>query len=103
MESELGLSPRDIAGALGLDQRTVERWSRPGGPYPQRAARQRLADLLNLSHRLRESFVDANDAREWLRSPSRFLGGLTPTEVIRAGRADRVEAALEAIDSGIFI
>jgi len=31
------------------------------------------------------------------------LGGLTPLQAIRAGRPDRVEAALEAIDAGIFL
>lgn len=31
------------------------------------------------------------------------LGGFTPVEVLRAEQPDRVEAALEASDSGVFI
>jgi hypothetical protein len=41
--------------------------------------------------------------RAWLRSDNPYLGGLTPLEVLRAGRTDRVEAALEALDSGMFV
>jgi uncharacterized protein (DUF2384 family) len=44
------------------------------------------------------SSMDA--ARAWLHRPSPFLGQTEPIELVRAGRFDRVEAALEAINSG---
>lgn len=53
-----------------------------GETHPQRTARERLAELLE---------------------PSRYLGGIRPAEAIRAGRADRVEAALDVLDSGVFV
>src|SRR5437764_373311 len=102
LDSELGLSTDDIAGALATDPRTIERW-RSGGTYPQRDARRRLASLLQLRLRLLDTFRTPSDARLWLQTQSRYLSGLTPADVLRVGRVDRVEAALEALDSGIFL
>jgi Antitoxin Xre/MbcA/ParS C-terminal toxin-binding domain len=39
----------------------------------------------------------------WLRSESRYVGGQRPIDALRVGEFDRVEAALEALDSGIFV
>jgi len=39
-------------------------------------------------------------ARTWHHRPSPLLGQTEPIELVRAGRFDRVEAALEAINSG---
>jgi hypothetical protein len=100
--SVLGLSERDLATVLDADTRTLSRW-RKGTHYPQHDARRRLGALLALADRLTESFTTADAARDWLRTPSRYLGGLTPLEALRAGRLDRVNLALEALDSGIFI
>jgi len=102
LEGGLGLSRGELAGALGASARTVERW-RTGQTYPQHEARERLADLLALEVRLSETFVDPKAARGWLRSGSSYLGGLTPLEALRAGRADRVRATLDALDSGVFV
>jgi len=102
LEGGLGLSRGELACALGASARTVERW-RTGQTYPQHEARERLAELVALEGRLGETFVDPEARRAWLRSGSPYLGGLTPLEALRAGRADRVEAALEALDSGVFV
>lgn len=102
LEGGLGLSRGELAGALGTSARTVERW-RTGQTYPQHEARERLADLVAVDHHLGETFGDPEARRSWLRSGSSYLGGLTPLEVLRAGRADRVRAALEALDSGVFV
>lgn len=95
------LSDAEIAAALGVGSRTVDRWRR-GDAVPQRDARERLGALVALGEHVRQTFQDAA-VGGWLRSENRSLGGLTPLEAIRAGRPDRVEAALEAIDSGIFL
>ena len=102
LEGDLGLTRGELAAALGATPRTLERW-RTGATHPQRDARRRLAALLNLDEHLRDTFTDWEAAREWLRAPSPYLGGLTPADALRAGRADRVEAALEALDSGVFV
>lgn len=102
LEEDLGLSTAELANALGLSARTLERW-RAGETHPQREARGRLAALAVLHRRLRETFDSPEATRLWLRTSSSYLGGLTPVEVLRAGRPDRIEAALEALDSGVFV
>lgn len=102
IERDLGLSASEIAAALETTPRTLERW-RADSTHPQRETRRRLALLLALDRHLHETFEDPEASRTWLRAPSPYLGGLTPTDALRAGRADRVEAALEALDSGVFV
>ena len=102
LESDLGLTAKDLTGALDIDRKTLDRWV-SGATYPQRDARRRLVAMLTLRDRLRESFTDLDGAREWLNAPARYLGGLTPVEVLRTGRIDRVEATFEVLESGIFI
>ena len=102
LERDLTLSHDDLARALGVNRRTLERW-RSGECYPQREARARFSALLDLNHHLRETFETPEDARAWVHASSRYLGGLTPADALRSGRADRVEAALEALDSGVFV
>lgn len=102
LERDFDLSRSELAGALGASPRTVERW-RTGETHPQRGTRRRLAALIALDRRLRETFEDAEAGRAWLHASSRYLGGMTPADAVRVGRVDRVEAALEALDSGIFV
>ena len=100
--SDLGLTTSDLAKAVDASARTVERW-RNGVAYPQTEARNRLVGLLGLRNHLFGTFATATAIQEWLRTPNRFLGEMAPIEALRAGRADRAEAALEALDSGIFV
>jgi ribosome-binding protein aMBF1 (putative translation factor) len=102
LSRDLGLSTATLAQATGASPRTVERW-RAGETLPQREARRRLAALLALDRRLRETFDSSEAIRAWLHSENRYLGGLTPAEAVQAGRVDRADAALEALDSGIFV
>lgn len=102
LSRDLGFSTATLAQATGTSPRTVERW-RSGETLPQRDARRRLAALLALDARLRETFDSPEAIRSWLNAENRYLGGLTPAEAVQVGRLDRVEAALEALDSGIFI
>lgn len=99
---DLGVPHQDLRDMFRIDQRTLDKWL-SGEAYPQKAARARLNELDGLYVHLRETFADMADARAWLGDPSRYLGGLTPSEVLRVGRVDRVEAALEVLDSGIFL
>ncbi len=102
LETGLGLREEDLAQALNSSGRSLQRW-RAGSAHPQQLARQRLAELLRLQERAREAFEGQNAVRLWFHSQSRYLSGITPAEAIRAGRLDRVEAALEALDSGAFL
>lgn len=102
LTNDLELSKNELSHALNVTPRTLDRWT-SGEAHPQREARQRLATLLDFDYRLREVFRTPEASNEWLRSENRYLGALTPLEVARAGRIDRLEAALEALSSGVFI
>jgi transcriptional regulator with XRE-family HTH domain len=102
IKDTLHLSLDDLARALCVNPRTLERWQ-GGESIPQRESRALLNPLTQLSRRLSESFADPDGARLWLRDANRYLGWLSPLEALRAGRLDRVEAALTALDAGIFI
>lgn len=102
LESDLDLTSNDIAIALSADRRTVDRW-RTGQTYPQHEMRRRLSQLWGLRTRLRETFSSPEAVRTWMRTPNRYLAGLTPLNALHAGRLDRVEAAVEALDSGVFL
>jgi len=99
---EMGLSDEELAGALGTTPRTLQRW-RKGTGSPPPLARQRLAELLRLQDRVRDTFEGPGAARRWVRSKSLYLRGLTPADVIREGRLDRAHGCLEVLDSGIFL
>jgi transcriptional regulator with XRE-family HTH domain len=82
LEDELGLSGKDLAGALNIGRRTLERWL-TGETYPRREARRQLAVLLALNTRLRDTFADLEAARTWLHGPNRYLGGIRSIEALR--------------------
>ena len=98
----LDLSRDDLARALDAHPRTVDRWL-AGDALPQHDARRRLYVLLDLQRHLDDTFRNAEARRAWLHAESAYLGGLTPADALRVGRPDRVEAALEALDSGVFV
>ena len=99
--SSFGVSDDVLAGALATDPRTIESWR--NGAHPPRAGREKLAALARLHARLVESLPDPDDLRAGLHAESRYLGGVTPEAVLRAGRIARVEAAIESLDSGFFV
>jgi hypothetical protein len=102
LASSLALTESDLTGVLGVDARTLDRWCK-GESYPQREARVRIERLSAFNERIHDTFSDDGAIHAWMTTDSRYLGGLKPTEVARAGRLDRVEAALEALNSGVFI
>lgn len=102
IKSNLGIASNDLAQALGVDTRTVDRWEK-GRVYPQQEGRERLNVLLDLAHNVSAFFATLDDAHRWLRDQNRYLSGLTPLEAIRAGRADRARAALGVMQWGIGI
>jgi transcriptional regulator with XRE-family HTH domain len=99
LEADLGLDDYALAQALRVDRRTLTRWV-SGETYPRQDGRDRLHSLAALHARLGLTWKTASAARRWLHRPSPYLGHAEPVDMIRAGRFDRVEAALEAIDSG---
>ena len=102
LASELGVTEPQLAGALGVTPRTLERW-RVGERYPQHESRKRLDALRALHERLQTTFLTPEAIDTWTHSDNVYLGGLKPVDALQVGRIDAVNAALEALDSGIFL
>lgn len=102
LQAELGLTDDDLVGALGVSHRSLQRW-RAGTAHPQQEARQKLARLLRLLEEVQQTFEGVDAAQRWAHGASRYLGGITPAEAIRAGRIDRAEAVLGAIFAGVYL
>lgn len=102
MTTYLRITDAEFGRIVGASPRTVERW-RAHETYPQHESRQRLDDLDALVRRLDQTFKTPDGARLWLHTNSGYFGGLKPVEALLIGRVDAVEAALEALDSGIFV
>ena len=102
LQRDLGLTMKDLHIALDTTPRNIERWINEHA-HPQTRARQQLAQLMELHRHLAAMFTDWDSARAWLNAPSRYLGGITPLEAMRAGRLDRARATLVALDAGIYI
>lgn len=100
--SHLALDSQELAVILGVTPRTLDRWQSEQA-IPQRATRERIKQLLQLERELQETFNDQSASRRWLNTDNHYLGGIKPIEALRVGRNDRVEAALEALASGIFV
>ena len=102
LEYDIGMTPAALARALCVNMRTLQRW-RDGASMPRAAGRTRLQTLLDLRDRLLATFATPAAAQTWLKSSNRLLGGLTPLEALQVGRAEAIDRALEALDSGIFV
>jgi transcriptional regulator with XRE-family HTH domain len=102
LKSSLGISYEEMALVLGTDRKTVYRWL-ADETFPQAHNRSRLDALEALVDRLDESFKTPEGATAWLRAESGYFGGLRPIDALLRGRIDAVDAALEALDSGVFV
>jgi hypothetical protein len=102
LQADLGLTAIDLQVVLETTPRHIERWAGDQA-YPQTKARQRLAELMALHDHLNAMFSDWAGARDWLQAPSRYLGGFTPMEAVRAGRLDWAREALMALSAGVYL
>jgi transcriptional regulator with XRE-family HTH domain len=102
LQRDLDISIETIAQALDVDRRTVERW-RSNRSVPQGKTRERLGELIELRDHMLRLLGTREATHEWLRSSSRYLGGFTPEEALKAGRLDRVRADLDGLAAGIYL
>lgn len=102
LRTSLGISVDELAQALGTDRKTVQRWLAKE-TFPRTQNRARLDALEALVTRLDETFRTEEGAVAWMHAPSGYFGGLRPIDALLRGRIDAVDAALEALDSGIFV
>lgn len=102
LRRDFGLTMKDLKITLDTTPRNIERWIHEQA-HPQTKARQQLVQLMEFHRHLEAMVTGWDSARAWLNAPSRYLGGITPLEAMRAGRLDRARAALLALDAGVYI
>jgi transcriptional regulator with XRE-family HTH domain len=96
-----GISGRDVAQLLDTTPETVSRWS-TGKVDPQRERLQRLLELEFFLTELSE-FYPPEEAKLWLFSPHKSLGGETAAARFQAGRTQDVFALVEQLRSGAYL
>jgi transcriptional regulator with XRE-family HTH domain len=95
-----GIRGRDVAQLLETTPETVSRW-KAGKVEPQRDRLKRLLTLEWLMDELAQ-FYTPNEARLWLFSPHRLLGGQTPADKIQRGELDEVLAIVAQLRDGAY-
>ncbi len=96
-----GVSSREIAQLLDTTPETVSRWSTGKvGPRPNKL--EQLLTLEWLMDQLAE-FFESDEARLWLFSPHRLIGGERPADLIQQGRVKEVVALIEQLKDGAFV
>ena len=95
-----GIKAREVAQLLDTTPETVSRWN-TGKTEPQPDRLQRLLTLEWLLDQLSELY-EPDEARLWLFSPHRLLGGDRPADRIQAGKVDDVLALIAQLHDGAF-
>lgn len=96
-----GITGRDVAQLLDTTPETVSRWS-SGRIDPQRDRLHRLLELEFFLAELSE-FYTPEEAKLWLFSPHKLLGGDTTAARIQAGKTQDVFALLDQLRSGAYV
>lgn len=96
-----GIKARDVARLLNASPQTVSRWQN-GKTEPRQEQLERLLVLEYVFERVSE-YYPPEEARLWLFTPHRQLGGNTPAQVIRDGKHAEALAVLDQLQSGAYI
>lgn len=91
----------DIANVLDVRPETVSRWNQ-GKAFPHPATEKLLLELEFIVDQLAD-FYEPREARLWMFSRQKLLGGEAPAELIQKGRVDEVIAAVNQLRDGVFI
>lgn len=94
-----GLNYGEVAGALGVDRRTVLRY-RKLATVPAVSVRERLEKVREIRHLLDEVFASVEARTEWLYSPVPLLRGRRPIDLLRKGELDELRGVLAGLYSG---
>lgn len=101
VQNTAGVKARELAQLLDTTPQTISRW-RSGKVEPQPDRLQRLLTLTWLAERLSE-FYSPEEARLWLFTPHRLLGGDKPADRIQAGKLDDVLALIDQLKDGAYV
>jgi len=96
-----GVTSRDVAQLLDTTPQTVSRWQ-SGESSPHHKSLDRLLALDWLAEQLAQ-FYAPDEAKLWLFSPHRLLGGQRPADRIAEGRIDDVLRLIDQLQSGAYL
>ena len=96
-----GVRGREIAQLLDITPETVSRW-KTGKASPQPDRLQHLLTLEWLISEMAELY-HPEDARVWLFSHHKLLGGDRPADRIQQGKIDDVLALVDQLKTGAFV
>ena len=91
----------DVANLLSARPETVSRWNQ-GKAFPRPDAQRNLRSLEYIIDQLSDMY-EPREARLWLFSRQKLLGGNSPANLIQEGRIDEVIEAVERLREGVFI
>ncbi|MGI8777654.1 MAG: antitoxin Xre/MbcA/ParS toxin-binding domain-containing protein [Acidimicrobiales bacterium] len=95
-----GLTQADIAGAIGVSDRSVRNWAHDAPP--RRRHEERLQALRAIVLELDDSLT-ARGVGQWLRAHNRALGGSRALDVLAEGDVDAVRRAARAFADGAYL
>ena len=96
-----GINAREVAQLLDTTPETVSRW-RTGKTQPQRDRRDYLLKLEWLISELSDLY-SPDEARLWLFSPHKLLGGERPADRIQQGKIEDVLTVVAQLKDGAYV
>lgn len=91
----------DIANVLSVRPETVSRWNQ-GKAFPHPQTEKHLMELAFIVEQLSD-FYEPAEARLWILSRQKLLGGQVPAEMIQQNRVDEVLAAISQLRDGVYL
>lgn len=91
----------DVANVLSVRPETVSRWNQ-GKAFPHPQTEKHLMELAFVVEQLSD-FYEPNEARLWILSRQRTLGGQIPAEMIQEGKVDDILIAINQLRDGVFL
>lgn len=101
IKDQAGVRSREIAELLDTTPQTVSRWQQ-GRVDPQPTKLRQLLGLEWIASQLAE-FYEPADARIWLYSHHRLLGGRRPADLIAEDDLDAVQALINQLRDGAYV
>jgi uncharacterized protein (DUF2384 family) len=90
----------EVANLLGTRPETVSRWNQ-GRAYPHASTEKLLLELEFIVDQLSD-FYEPSEARQWIFSPQKLLGGISPAELIQEGRIGEVRRLVNQLREGVY-
>jgi DNA-binding transcriptional regulator YiaG len=91
----------EVANLLGTRPETVSRWNQ-GRAYPHASTEKILLELEYIVDQLSD-FYEPSEARLWIFSRQKHLGGASPAELIRNGQIDEVLRLVQQLRDAVYI